>query len=656
MRYGWVVCIALALAACDDYNGPECNTVADCGDSTCADLVCDDGHCGVRPLAAGAMATIQTEGDCRIALCDGNGNVMQKADDSDLPPSTGACFTATCHDGVASNPPAQAGTSCGGGMFCDDVGQCVGCIAAFECPGSDTECHQRTCTNETCGVTNVSSGVKLVNGQVKGDCQVIECDGSGGTMKVEDDTDVPAAPNKCVTESCVAGVPTPANKPLGTACGTTANPQVCDGMGHCGQCNIASDCPGSDTDCHQRTCVNNTCGVSNTGAGVATSTQVAGDCHQIQCDGSGGTMTVVDDSDVPATVNCLAGTCSSGTPGTTAAADGTSCSDASIDTRCRTGTCVPAVSLVRVGDGSTTLGSTAAQVAVEERYVSDGALVTGTSVSLPTSDAGAGANAACTITGTANAEGYLARSVDEHFVVFACYDTGVGGATSSTASSTVNRIVARIDAAHAANTTTRFATQFSTNGVRSVASTDGNALWVGGAGTGGGVVYTTLGATDGTNVLTTATRCVEIQNGQLFGSTAAALYSIGSGLPTSSGQTATNLPGLSSVNPHNYAFFDLNPVVTGVDTAYVADDSSTNPGVQKWTFDGTSWTRTGNLGTTAVRGLTAYLNGTTPTILAVTTASPNAVIVYVDDGVTAARTLVTAASATAYRGVALSPH
>ncbi len=230
MRRAFVVVIALWLAGCDDYNGPACQTVLDCGDPTCADLACEDNHCGILPLPAGSLATIQTDGDCNVATCDGHGGVVQVADDSDLPPSDGACFTPQCHGGVASDPPVQAGTSCGSGMFCDDVGQCVGCFAAFECPGTDTECHQRTCTNEVCGVTNVAAGTKLVGGQVKGDCQVVECDGSGGTMMVADNTDVPTTTNPCITESCVNGTPTSTFKSVGTSCGSG---HTCDGSGNC---------------------------------------------------------------------------------------------------------------------------------------------------------------------------------------------------------------------------------------------------------------------------------------------------------------------------------------------------------------------------------------------------------------------------------------
>ncbi|MGE5182211.1 MAG: hypothetical protein ACM31C_09120 [Acidobacteriota bacterium] len=688
MRCALAVVIALSTSACDDFNGPACNTVADCGDPTCANLVCEDNHCGIMPLPAGAMGTIQTDGDCKLAACDGKGHVVQMADDSDLPAVSGACFVATCTGGTPSTPPAQAGTTCGQDLVCDDVGKCVGCYTAFECPGTDTECHQRTCTNEMCGVTNVSAGTKLVSGQVKGDCQVIECDGSGGTMSVADNTDKPTTTNQCISVGCSNGAPTSTPLPAGTSCGTGL---VCDGNGVCGQCNAPSDCPalaGGDTDCQSRTCTSHVCGVFEAAAGTPTSTnppQIAGDCHQIQCDGSGGTMTVVDDTDPGSDNNsCTADTCSGGNQVHTALADGTVCADpGSVGTRCLMGSCVPSVSLVLVGDGSTALSGAAAQVAIEDRYT-DGTLVaeTGNPVTLPT--AASGGNAACTETGSGGAgaplEGFLTRSADEHYVLLACYDAAPGTASVlSTASSATNRIVARVDATLAADTTTRLDVAFSGNSVRSATSSDGNLIWVAGSqgsgNTSGGTWYTVHGATGGTQVESTPTtnRCVHIYGGQLYGTSGAPqgypnVFAIGSGEPVSSGQTVTPLPGMptgtTATNmPLDYVMLDLDPSVAGLDTLYVADNrtAANGGGIQKWTFDGTSWTLATTFDglTPGMYALTGFASGAGAVIIAIAnTASANVVVMYVDDGVSTPTptTIATAPANKAYRGVALSPH
>jgi hypothetical protein len=674
MRRLLIVVVMAWIAGCGDDLKPDCMTAADCGESSCATVACTAGRCVITPLGAGMLATEQTAGDCKIATCDGSGGVIQANDDTDLPTANGACVTAQCTDGVPSTPAKQAGTSCGTSLFCDDIGQCVGCIGPIECPGTDTECHARTCINETCGITNTTAGVKLVSGQVKGDCQVKECDGNGGTMSVEDDTDVPTTTNKCVTEACNMGMPSTTPLPAGTSCGTGL---ICDGAGTCGQCNAPSDCPGTDTDCQARTCTNHVCGISFAPSGTPTTQQTAGSCQQNQCDGAGNTMTVEDDANVPTSTPCHTGACAAGVPVENQNGDGTTCTDSTTGgTRCRAGTCEVTVALVLAGDGTTVLSGAAAQLAIEERYVSDGALVaeTGNPVTL-----------ACTEAGTAGAsqpplEGFLARSVDERYVTLACYDASAGtAAVAATASATVNRLVARVDATLAVDTSTRLDAAFSGNSVRSAASTDGTAIWVagsqGGGSTSGGTWYTTLGTTGGTQLTDapSTNRCVRIFGGQLYGSSGAPtgfpdVFTIGSGLPTTAGQTATALPGLptgmTATNmPLDYVLLDVNPAVAGLDTLYIADNraAASGGGIQKWTFDGTTWTLANTFDglVPGMYALTGYVSGSNVVLVAISNVvTANGVVTYTDDGTTTPTptTIATAPANQAYRGVALSPH
>jgi hypothetical protein len=668
----------MLAAGCGDNLAPECTSEPDCGDASCADRMCVAGRCQIQPFAIGEPAALQTPGDCKLALCDGAGHVIEQTDDGDLPTASGACFAATCNQGVPSTPPVQAGTACGTALVCDNVGQCVGCIGPIECPGTDTECHARTCTNETCGITNTTAGVKLVNGQIKGDCHVIECDGSGGTMTLVDDTDIPTTTNKCITELCNGGTPGFTYKPIHTSCGTNLE---CDGTGNCVGCVTASECPGSDTDCQTRTCNGGTCGFDFAPTGTPTSTQVAGDCKQQQCDGMGGTMQANFDTDTPANTPCTTGACNMGVPSNVNVNDGTACTIAGTpDNRCRTGACVPAVSLVVVGDGATALSGAAAQVSIEERFVSDGAPIT--TVVLPT--AASGNNAACTETGVNGVnpplEGFLTRSTNEAYVLLACYDAAPGtAAVLGTASAATNRIVARVDVAHAIDTSTRLDAAFDGNSVRSATSTDGTSLWVAGsqgaASTSGGTWYTTLGTTGGTQLedAPTTNRCVHLFGGQLYGSSGAPtgfpdVFAIGTGLPTTAGQTATALPGMptgmaATNNPLDYVMLDLNPNVAGLDTLYVADNraAAAGGGIQKWTFDGATWTLVATFDglTPGIYALTGYALGTTAVLVAVSSAgTANVVVTYSDDGMTtpAPTTIATAGASVGYRGVALAPH
>jgi hypothetical protein len=681
------------FAACEDEQRTVCGTVADCpGDPTCTAIACSGHICTYQNVADGSAALIDPAGDCRKVTCDGIGGFYVNNDDTDLPAVSGACTTARCTDGVASTPPAQAGTDCGNGLVCDNTGSCVGCVGPLQCPGGpDTECHARTCVNESCGVTNTADNTKLVNGNPKGDCHQIECDGTGGTKDVIDDTDIATAPSVCVVKGCSSGTATSVNQPLGFACGTSSSPKVCNGSGICGQCNVATDCPGGpDTDCHVRTCVSNVCGIQNTAIGtptVSNPAQVPGDCHQLECNGSGGTNNPVFDGDVPDDSNsCTTDTCSGGVGSNTGLADGTSCSDSgSPGTRCRSSACVPAFAVVRVGDTTTALSSASFPLQIEERYASDGASVTETSnpVALPT--AASGTSAACTNAGLAGGsggqpplEGFLVRSVDEHYVTLACYDAAPAtAAISGTMTSATNRVVARVDNTRAVDTTTKLDVAFNQNSVRSVVSTNGTDLWIGGSGatTTGGTWYTTLGTTTGAvsvNGTPSTNRCVHIFGGQLYGTSGAPtgfpnVFAIGSGEPTTTGQTAAGLAGMptgtgATNNPLDYVI--LNPGPGGVETLYLTDNraAASSGGIQKWTTsDGTTWTLANTFDglTPGMYGITAYMSGGNAIILATSnTVAGNLVVSYTDDNAStpSPTTLATAPANTGYRGIALAPH
>jgi len=83
--------------------------------------------------------------------------------------------------------------------------------------------------------------------------------------------------------------------------------------------------------------------------------------------------------------------------------------------------------------------------------------------------------------------------------------------------------------------------------------------------------------------------------------------------------------------------------------------------VQKWTFDGTTWSlvTTFNSGlSTGARGLTGFVTGSDVTLVATTgEATQNKLVVVVDDGSASppVTTIATAASATMFHGVALAP-
>jgi hypothetical protein len=327
------------------------------------------------------------------------------------------------------------------------------------------------------------------------------------------------------------------------------------------------------------------------------------------------------------------------------------------------------VTVVRVGDGTAALSSASTAVFLERRSMGDGSLAA--TISLPT--AASGSNQPFSNTGNALSEGEITTSVDDRYVVLAGYASVPGVASiSGTHSASVARVVARVDGAGVIDTSTALSNAFDANGVRGVATLDGTAFWLAGTATStGGIEYATLGATTATQIIATPenTRRAGIFGGQLYGISASGtfdgVFSIGAGEPTTA-VAATILAGFPTTagpSPYGFAVLDLETSVPGVDTIYVADDRATasGGGVQKWTSNGTTWTLattfTSGLAT-GTRGLAVTVTGTAVTIFATTTeASANSLVTLVDDGTPspAATVLATAATNTAYRGVALSP-
>src|SRR5215213_8938350 len=96
----------------------------------------------------------------------------------------------------------------------------------------------------------------------------------------------------------------------------------------------------------------------------------------------------------------------------------------------------------RVGDGGAGLTGVATAVFLDE-YTPAGALVQ--SIAMPI--AVSGSNKRLTASGSSTTEGMLTRSTDGQYLVLAGYDATPGTASiSGTSSSTVNRVVGRVDA------------------------------------------------------------------------------------------------------------------------------------------------------------------------------------------------------------------
>ncbi|HKS26160.1 MAG TPA: lamin tail domain-containing protein [Thermoanaerobaculia bacterium] len=317
----------------------------------------------------------------------------------------------------------------------------------------------------------------------------------------------------------------------------------------------------------------------------------------------------------------------------------------------------------RVGSGSA-LAGTATAVFVDE-YTQAGVLVQ--SVALPTTTVGA--QHALTSSGTSSAEGMMTRSNDGRYLILPGYDAALGAAVASAAS---NRVIGRVDSAGAIDTST-FETGSAGN-IRGATSTNGTTLWYGASNN--GYRSTTFGSSAASTQLNstlTNARTINVFSGQLYcgastgTNTFRGVSTIGTGTPTTTGQTITRLPGLTdAANPSTYNFFfaDLSAGVAGLDTLYIADDSTNT--IQKWSFAGGTWNLNGNITASGVRGLTGSVQNGSVLLFGTTggTGSTGGGTIYkaIDTAgynaapsVATATNIATAATNTAIRGIAFVP-
>jgi len=327
------------------------------------------------------------------------------------------------------------------------------------------------------------------------------------------------------------------------------------------------------------------------------------------------------------------------------------------------------VVVYRVGDGTSGLSSSGAKVFLDE-FTPSGTLVQ--SFAIPFTGP-----SRLIASGTAVSEGLITISTNGQYLLFAGYNRELGGSgdLASTGAGTVNRVIGRVEVATGEYVRTNSLADFaSASNPRSVTSDDGTRFWVGG-GTGGVRYVASVGATTSTQVSTTITnvRQVNIFANQLYVSAGGSIQlgTVGTGLPTGSGNSITSLNGFpASGSTYGYFFADLDPNVPGLDTLYVADDTpaGTRAGITKFSLvDGVWYNRgTAKFDADSYRGLTGFVEGTTVTLFATrkggsTSSGGGELVKLVDTGGynTAFNPtftlLATASTNTAFRGVVYIP-
>ena len=320
----------------------------------------------------------------------------------------------------------------------------------------------------------------------------------------------------------------------------------------------------------------------------------------------------------------------------------------------------------RVGNGSGSLVQTGNPVFIDE-YTPSGTFVQ--SVSLPTTVSGSNKPlVAQGGTGNGSAvEGLITNSSDGQYVVLTGYDTTLPGpgtlsSQDCTGGSAVPRTVGLVRYDGTVDTSTALTDLACKSNVRSATSSDGTNIWASGnqgnSGT-GGVKYTTVGSTTSTQLNSTDTnmRQVLIFGGQLYAApNGGAVSMIGSGLPTTAGQTDTAL-SLSGAGTSPDGFFMTT--VSGGTVLYLMDD--TQGTIRKYSLVSGTWTGNGSITYANARAVFGLVSGSTVTLYVRTSTNDAVISTLTDTGgfngtiTGTVTTLITAPANEVFRGIAGAP-
>lgn len=284
------------------------------------------------------------------------------------------------------------------------------------------------------------------------------------------------------------------------------------------------------------------------------------------------------------------------------------------------------VVVYRVGDGASALSNAATAVFLDE-FTPAGNKVQ--SVALPTTSSGN--QKRLTAAGLSVSEGQITRTQDGRYVAVTGYDaapgsTGPGGVSlTASAPSSVKRVVGLVDGNATVDTSTTLSEAGAPYIVRSAAAIDASRLWVSG---GNGGIRSLRFGEDGAAPVTEDANLGQLNlvNGALLAGSAESskLVRAGDSAPTST----VSFSPLSGIDDHSLVFgytpLDLTAADfagTGADTIYVANGASGGGAIDKYRFDGSTWTKVGSKPVEGLLGLVASKNGSGVSLIATTTGS-----------------------------------
>ncbi len=116
-----------------------CAQEMDCPPSNdpCVVSTCFEQRCLMINAALNTVVEQQQAHDCRMRVCDGNGQIIELDDDIDLPDDDGnPCTKSACKEGAAAHLSVPVGQTCNTDGICNGHGGCGECLpAAQRCDG-----------------------------------------------------------------------------------------------------------------------------------------------------------------------------------------------------------------------------------------------------------------------------------------------------------------------------------------------------------------------------------------------------------------------------------------------------------------------------------------------------------------------------------------
>jgi hypothetical protein len=257
------------------------------------------------------------------------------------------------------------------------------------------------------------------------------------------------------------------------------------------------------------------------------------------------------------------------------------------------------VSRVSSGSASTSLSTSTAAMYLDVYRKTAGTWALDSSLAMPST----GASTKLTLSGTASSEGFISRGSDNRSVAVFGYNYAAASSTGTA------KTLALVDSS--GTVTSRTATisgaarSIIETGTGYYASTDSRVSWNANA------TPSTV-----TDIKTGNARVLASTGSQLWVTSGSSAFfstavtgagTLGTGLPTAGGQTATFAMAGSGNSPYGLCVFDTNSDGT-TDLAYVADSNSATGGITKYVLSAGSWVSKGTIGA-SIYGLSGYYDG-----------------------------------------------